>query len=254
MTQRQITLIRHLTFLVAAFSLFLAACSGKVQPSVTAGIDACAQCNMIIDTVNQSCGYMHDSEFVTFDSPGCLLKSYDEIRQRGVAAPQEIYFADYESSQFVPAGQTFFLLTDHISTVMDAGVLCFLTADGAEGMRTEADGVITDWTGFRRVRGRPDTIVEATITADGLAPEIIEVSKGALVLVKFQSDQLAEITLSVRGYPEIGEIVVLPSEEPTELRFFATKPGAGFPVIGKDDQALGMIRVTGAHTMDEEAM
>jgi len=240
---------------VAAASLILGACSGEVRPEVSAGIDACASCNMVIDTVNQACGYMHEGDFVTFDSPTCLLRSCDGLRRQGAAFPTEIYFADYGSSEFVPAEDTVFLLTEHIPTVMGSGVLCFSSADGARVTRTAADEEITDWRGFRRLRGRPDTIVEATITPAGLSPEIVEVAKGDLVLFKLHGGQLAEeITISVRGYPEIGEVVVTPSEEPTELRFFATRPGAGFPVMGADEQALGMLRVTGAHTSDEEAL
>ncbi len=84
---------------------------------------------------------------------------------------------------------------------------------------------------------------------------LLKFQQGDLVLLKLHTNQLAEeTTISVRGYPEIEEVVVTPSEETTELRFFATRPGAGFPVIGSDGQALGMIRVTGAHTSDEEAM
>ena len=60
--------------------------------------------------------------------------------------------------------------------------------------------------------------------------------------------------MTIRGYPEIGQIVVEPSDEPTEIRFFATRPGIGFPILAADEQALGMMRVTGAHTADEEAL
>ena len=238
----------------AAFSLVLGACSGEVRPEVSAGIDGCEYCGMVIDTVNQACGYIHDGTFVTFDSPGCLLDSYDEKRREGTNVPTQIYFADYESSEFVPVEDTVFLLTENIPTVMSLGVLCFSTNEGAQATRTTADEEITDWTGYRRLHGRPDTIVEATISPEGLSPEIVEVTKGDLVLFKLNADQSAEeITFSVRGYPEIGEVVVTPSVDPTELRFFATRPGAGFPVMGAGDQALGMIRVTGAHTTDEEA-
>jgi hypothetical protein len=240
---------------VVVLVLMLGACSGEVRPEVAAGIDACASCNMVIDTLNQACGYVAGGEFVTFDSPACLLRSHDDFRRRGVEPPSEIYFADYESGEFVPAKTTVFLLTGHLPTVMGAGVLCFATAQGTEAVRSAADEEITDWTGYRRLKGQPDTIVEAAITPTGLSPEIIEVAKGELVLFKIHGGELTEkTTLTVRGYPEIGDVVIEPSGKPTELRFFATRPGMGFPVVGADEQALGMLRVTGAHTADEEAL
>ncbi len=254
MSKRHNTVFQPSLIAAAAFSLALGACSGEVRPEVVAGIDGCEYCGMVIDTVNQSCGYMHEGTFVTFDSPGCLLGSNDEKRRQGTNVPTQIYFADYESAEFVPAEDTVFLLTENIPTVMSLGVLCFSTNEGAQATRTTVDEEITDWTGYRRLHGRPDTIVEATISPAGLSPEIVEVTKGDLVLFKLNSGQSAdEISFSVRGYPEIGEVVVMPSENPTELRFFATRPGAGFPVVGAANQALGMIRVTGAHTTDEEA-
>ena len=60
---------------VVVLVLMLGACSGEVRPEVAVGIDACANCNMVIDTPNQACGYVADGEFVSFDSPACLLRS-----------------------------------------------------------------------------------------------------------------------------------------------------------------------------------
>jgi hypothetical protein len=238
-----------------ASSILLAGCSGEVRPSISVGLDACAQCNMVIDTTNQACGYVHDGHFVTFDSPSCLLRSYDGLRHQGSPPPTEIYFADYGSGEFVSAESVVILLTEHIPTVMDSGALCFSSTNGAEATRSAADEVITDWLGFRRLLGQPDAVVEAQITVDGMSPELVEVNKGDLVLFRIGGGQLHDpLPISIRGYPEVGEIVITPSEEPTELRFFATQPGVGFPVVDGDGKTLGMIRVTGAHTADEESM
>ncbi len=229
-------------------------CSGPVRPEVTAGLDACAECNMVIDQVNQACGHAVDGEFVAFDSPGCLLRNHDELRRRGLEIPTEVWLADYDSAVFVPAVQAALLFTDQIPTVMGAGVLSFATIQGAEAAQTSDNEMITDWTGYRRLRGQADTLVEAIVSTTSLTPEMVEVAKGELVLFRLSAGELDEaITLEIRGYPEIGEIVVTPSEDPTELRFYATRPGAGFPIFGVDDQPLGMMRVTGAHTDDEAA-
>jgi hypothetical protein len=254
MTHNFLASLRAGVPVVITLILALSACSGEIRPKVVSGIDACAGCNMIIDRVNQACGHVAEGEFIPFDSPGCLLRSHDELRRQGAEIPTEIFFADYQSGEFLPVDETVFLLTENQPTVMGAGVLCFATLDAAEGVRTEADEVISDWTGYRRLRATPDAIIEATITSDGLFPEIIEVAKNDLVLFKLHGDELADaVTVVVRGYPEIGEIEVTPTDEPTVVRFFANRPGMGFPILGLNDDALGMIRVTGAHTADEAA-
>ena len=240
---------------VVLLCLALGACSGEIHPEVTAGVDACRGCNMVIDTVNQACGHVAEGEFVPFDSPGCLLRRHDELRRQGTEIPTEIFFADYENGAFVPVESAVFLVTAHVPTVMNSGVLSFATVGGAEAMRTTAEEEITDWMGYRRLRGRPDAIVEATLSSVGLSPEVVEVAKGDLVLFRINGDQLDDaVTMSIRGYPEVGDFVIAPSKESTELRFFATRPGMGFPIVGTDERALGMIRVTGAHTADEEAL
>jgi hypothetical protein len=176
------------------------------------------------------------------------------MRRSGSEIPTDVWVADYDSAVFVPAGQATFLLTDQIPTVMGAGVLSFATSQAAEAARTSVDEKITDWSGYRRLRGQADTVVEAIVSTTSLTPEMVEVAKGELVLFRLSAGELDEtITLEIRGYPEIGEIVVTPSEDPTELRFYATRPGAGFPILRAGDQPLGMMRVTGAHTADEAA-
>ena len=234
-------------------TVILGGCSGPIHPEVAAGLDACAECNMVIDTVNQACGHVTDGEFVPFDSPGCLLRSHDEMRRRGEALPTEVWLTDYDTSEFIPAGQATLLLTDAIPTVMSAGVVCFASEAAAEAHRSTETDEITDWAGYRRRRGHPDIVVEAVVGPGAMEPEMVEVAKGDLVLLKLTAGELdAPAALSVRGYPEIGEIAVAPGAGPTEVRFYATRPGAGFPVMGADEP-IGMIRVTGAHTDDEAA-
>lgn len=244
-----------ITFLaVAATSIVIGSCSSPAEPEVTPGFDACAECNMVIDAVNQACGHVIDGEFIVFDSPGCLLRSHDEMRRRGLPVPTEIFLADYVSSEFIPAGRATLMLSDEIPTVMGAGVVVFVSAAEAEGHRSTDEEIVTDWMGYRLRRGQPDTIIDAHLTTTSLEPEMVEATKGDLVLLRLSADDLTEpAILSIRGYPEIGEIIVEPAAGPAELRFFATRPGAGFPVMGAGDEPLGMIRVTGAHTADEAA-
>jgi hypothetical protein len=70
-----------LMFLAAAMgtALALAGCTGDEKPAITAGVDACDACSMVIDQVNQACGYVREGSFVPFDSPGCLLRTYQAL-------------------------------------------------------------------------------------------------------------------------------------------------------------------------------
>ena len=48
---------------VAGILCILVSCAGEVQPRVEAGLDSCDYCGMIIDQVNQACGYVLDRQF-----------------------------------------------------------------------------------------------------------------------------------------------------------------------------------------------
>ena len=118
------TLLRFTaTGALAMAAALLTACSGEVEPKITRGIDGCRECGMVIDQTEQACGYVADGEFVTFDSPTCLLKSYEARGSGGDVLPQEVYFADYGDSSLCAAEEITFLLTDHVPTVMESGTL-----------------------------------------------------------------------------------------------------------------------------------
>jgi hypothetical protein len=242
--------------LILPVAAWLGACAGEVTPEIMAGVDACNQCNMVIDQVNQACGYVAEGEFVTFDSPVCLLRGLESRRHDGRTFPDAVYVADYGDASFHPADQATFLFTDHVPTVMNGRVLCFASHEGAESQREYPDEVITDWKGFRTARGEPDAVLEIVIGVAGMSPEVVDVAKGDLVLLRARTDGLDEdLALSVTGYPEV-EVFTLPvTGEGVEVRLLATRPGAGFPIIdASSGEPLGRLRVSGAHTLDEEAM
>jgi hypothetical protein len=113
------------------------------------------RCNMVIHKVDQACGYIEDGELMVFDAPVCLLASYEEFREREMAAPSQVYFADYQDGKWHPADSTAFLLTEHIPTVMEAGVVCFRSSEAAAAARSHPEERLTDWIGYRTVRGNP---------------------------------------------------------------------------------------------------
>jgi hypothetical protein len=233
----------------------LAACSRDVTPAVTAGVDACANCNMVIDEVNQAAGWIEGREFVPFDSPGCLLARYEARRKSGEPLPEAVYFADYEDGTFHPAEETTFLLTSHRPTVMESHVLAFGSRAAAERVREHEDETLTDWLGFRTARGQPDRDIEVTLGAEGLSPERIEVEKGELVVWSVRNTlEEGERRLAFRGYPELEPIPIPAGEEVTSFRLLAVRPGSGFPIVDEGTgEVLGAMVVRGPHTADEEA-
>lgn len=241
---------------VVLVAALLGGCQGEVELGVLSGVDACHECDMVIDKVNEACGYLEDGELVTFDSPGCLLRSCDQKRAEGLPVPEQIFFADYGDGSWHPAQSAAFLLTDHVPTVMNARVLSFGSSEAAEAIRQHPDERVTDWKGYRTARGEPDTVKEIVFGATSMLPEVVEVSKGDLVLWKVTGDQLEDnLQISVEGYPEVGIITIPATGEEVSCRFLALRPGMGFPVIkAQTREALGRLKVQGAHTLDEEAM
>jgi len=236
--------------------LLVGACGGEPEPGITAGVDGCSRCNMVIDRVNESCGWVLGGQFVPFDSPGCLLAGFDELRKSGQGLPAAIYFADYDNGLFNLAESTTFLLTEHVTTVMNGHVICFATAGRATAFRQHEDEIVTDWMGYRTARGEPDVVIDTVFGPRGMEPEVVGANKGELVLWRATGAGLDEdLMWAIAGYPEVGPVTVPADGNPVELRFFASRPGAGFPIEdAAGGQALGMLKVAGAHTTDEEAM
>jgi len=240
---------------VTLTAVLIAGCSGEPALEIAAGIDACDECGMIIDRTAQSAGYVVDGALVPFDSPLCALRSIAARRARGEAPPTAIYFADYRDSSLQPAEATAFLLTDHVPTVMESGVLCFASREAAESARRHESDRVTDWNGFRLARDEPDRVLEVRFGPDGMVPDVVEAAKGDLLLWRARSDGLdREIKVSIKGFPDVGEIGIPASGEEVELRMWADRPGAGFPVVAAGiERPLGALKVSGSHTADEEA-
>ena len=236
--------------------ILLSALSGCVREpkiEVIAGLDVCAECNMVIDQVNQAAGFVSGNDFITFDSPACLLRYLESMPKGERPQPADIYFADYRDGFFHNAAQARFLLTSHIPTVMNGGVVVFSDVEAAMGFREHPDEVVTDWLGYRTERGTPDLVLDVVFGPSGMEPEMVEADKDDLVVLRVVGSGLAEdLEFSIRGYPEAGSLTVPASGEAVEVRFLASKPGAGFPIGAVGSDPMGVLRVTGAHTADEE--
>jgi hypothetical protein len=230
-------------------------CSSEVEPKIVAGVDACRVCNMVIDRPREACGYIHSDEFVTFDSPVCLLRGYEALHRKSGSPPERVWFADYNEGTLHPAESMTFLMTDRIATAMESGVLIFAEPDGARTAGAHPGEVVTDWDGFRLLRGEPDRTLEVSVGVDGMVPEVVEAEKGELLMWHLSGTNLEQdLVVSLVGYPEVGSVVLPASGEKISFRMRAERPGDGFPILGAGGEALGRLRVRGAHTVEEEAM
>jgi len=246
---------RRLPAAVTLICLIAAGCSGEVQPEIVAGMDACAECSMLIDRPREAAGYVHHGKFVTFDSPVCLLRGYESLRGAGEELPSSVYFADYETGTLQAADAMTFLLSGHFTTVMEGGVLCFAERDAAIKLVRHDDEILTDWAGLQLARGEPDRVLEVSFSPTGMLPETVEASKGELLLWRASGERLErELEISVEGYPELGSVVVPASGTEVVFRMKAVRPGDGFPiVVASSGQTVGRLKVSGSHTRDEEA-
>lgn len=250
--------VTDLVILVVLATLVILAtlgCSSAAKIEIVAGFDVCHECQMVIDLPRQAAGYLANDKFVTFDSPICLLRSYDALDKRGEALPLAIHFAVDESGTLQSHGTAMFLLTDHHPTLMDGRVLAFADRASADAVRTEDDEVITDWSGFRLARGKPDRVVEVQFGPEGMSPDVVNAARGELIQWRARSTGYEEgLVLEVKGYPELETVVVPASGNEVVFRMRAVRPGAGFPIVADgSDRALGMLKVTGPHTVDEGA-
>lgn len=234
----------------------LGGCRQDVKVEVIAGIDACRNCNMVIDQLGQSCGFVSEGAFIPFDSPGCLLTSFENLRREGKPEPREIYFADYETGELTRAESVVFVPAREMPTVMNSGVICFSSHERAQAVSGQDQREFQDWIGYRTARGRPDVEIEVLLSPKSMSPESVEVKKGELVLLKISGEQLEDdVELSVEGYPELRTFTVPSTGGVVSARLWALKPGMGFPIIDiRNGRTLGRLSVAGPHTSDEEAM
>jgi len=243
---------------ITAFGLLFIyyACENQAKPEIHADIDNCVRCGMVISQVNQGAGFFHENEFVTFCSPTCLVRDYQEINEQQRPALVQVYFADFPTSAFVRADSTHFLLTGHISTVMNSGTLCFRNKSAAENNMRHQDEILADWELFQTLKGLPDKVVNIILSPDGMEPEIVVLNKNEIIEWIFKaSEEKSTGEFYLKGYEEFGTIDIPSADEPVRFRMKASKPGSGFPVVRMDnDKIMGMVKISGAHTSDEEVM
>jgi hypothetical protein len=211
---------------------------------------------MVITETNQSCGYFHEDNFATFCSPICLLTEYEYVRKEKTGVKNLIYFTDYESRQFIRSDSTYFLVTNSLPTVMNSGVLTFQSEERAQSLMKKSDEFVTNWKKYQLLAGKPDKIIKVKLNNDSMDPNVFVIKKNHFIQLDIKNmDQLNGKSLIIKGYEEMGTFRFMKEESYLSVKLIADKPGSGFPIILEGiQQPVGMIKVEGAHTLDEEVM
>jgi hypothetical protein len=248
-------MVLRLTLLMV-LAFHLPGCGGSDEPEIQAGVDVCKNCNMVISQTNQAAATVQDGDFHTFCNPLCLLKDLAKHGSRPGTDRARFLFADFETGSLMGADTTYFLLTENLTTVMRSGVLCFGSEAQALSYQRAAQEVVTDWRGFWVKRGTPHKTIQVILEKSGLSPEVIVVDKNDIVeLILTNDNPTRGYTFTIKGYEEVGVISLPDGTEKVRVRFLANKPGIGFPIINHENKSsVGMLRVLGAHTADEETL
>ena len=89
-----------------------------------------------------------------------------------------------------------------------------------------------------------------------MEPAVVVFSKNEIIQLEFEKiGQIKNQQFFIRGYEKVGKFKFPEGESFLTIKMIVDKPGSGFPIMMEGiDQPFGMIKVLGAHTMDEEVM
>jgi len=238
------------------FSVVFFCCKSEQIPEIHSGIDDCKHCKMVISQTNQACGFFQDKNFVTFCSPACLLSEFEYLKKEKKINVNHIFFTDYESKIFVRSDSTYFLFTNSIPTVMNSGVLCFRSIENAKSLKNHPKDTVTDWREYRIMEGTPDKIIRLKLSNNSLEPGVLVFNKNEIIHIEIENvDHQVNPNISIKGYENIGNFTFPEGESILTIKMLTDKPGSGFPIMMEGiEQPIGMLKITGAHTMDEEVM
>ena len=246
--------VNYLLFILLSVLFFC--CKAEKKPQIHSGIDDCKHCKMVISQTNQACGFFLDNNFVTFCSPPCLLSEFEYQKKDKRINPNHVFFTDYESKKFVRSDSSYFLFTNSIPTVMNSGVICFRSMENAENLKSNQHDIVTDWKKYQIIVGTPDKIIRLKFSKNYLEPNVLVFNKNEIIHVEIENlDQHIKPNISIKGYEDIGNFTFLEDDSILTIKILADKPGSGFPIMMEGvDQPIGMIKVKGPHTLDEEAI
>ncbi|MCP4704458.1 MAG: hypothetical protein GY865_07595 [candidate division Zixibacteria bacterium] len=230
-----------LIFLVFLILLSIVSCQMKVEPMITANIDQCEHCTMIIQDIDHGSVLIDSMEEIhTYCSPVCMILEKDNIGK--VFAQNSQYLFDHNNLSAIPVSKAFIVHGD-FNTAMGHGLLAFADKTEADQFAIEMNGEILDWNELRIRYESPDNIINLSDN-----PQNVEVAKNNLIFVTYNNITDEDITINLLGYQ--WEMMV-PANSSDSSIFIASKPGQGFVFQTNGKENLSALFVTGDHTSEE---
>ena len=225
----------------------LVSCQTKTEPALSAGIDECRVCSMVIDKIDHGAVILDSEENLqTYCNPVCLINDINKGKIRGPKIDGAIFLFDYDDLTPIAASRASIVHGD-FPTTMGHGLLAFKDRHAADNFAGEVSGAVIDWNRLRARHELPDTRIDLDVN-DTDDPPILEVQRGEVIEVFYRNDSPNEVTISLTGY-EFEMPISADAEE--SGRFVASRPGSGFVFKNNDASILAKLLVLGDHTAEE---
>ncbi len=130
-------------FLLAIYLLLLGACQARpdisLPPEILYGEDICTECGMIISEARFAAAYYTpDGEARRFDDIGGML-THHARQQEDVA---RFWVHDYETEEWIVAGDAFFVSVDDLHTPMGFGLVAFSDQTRARNFADQSQSMV----------------------------------------------------------------------------------------------------------------
>ncbi len=145
-----------LVCLVLFISLLFGGCARgdtAIKPAeIQYGLDACAECNMIISDPRYASSYAREIsegryESLSFDDIGDMVVHAQKHPEHKIVG---WYVHDYQSQEWIDATQAFYVLGHDIRSPMGHGLAAHTTRTAAEQMATTVKGEVLTWTELQK--------------------------------------------------------------------------------------------------------
>jgi copper chaperone NosL len=136
-------------FIAIIILAFVVACQSPVDlsqpPEIRYGEDMCTECGMIISEPRfASAYYTVDGDARRFDDIGGMASHHTGL-QEDVA---QFWVHDYDTEEWIIADQAFFVMSDHLHTPMDFGVVAFSDQERAQKLASEINAMVMTFEGL----------------------------------------------------------------------------------------------------------
>lgn len=133
------------TMTAAAFLLVLGGCGDAGPRPLVAGVDACADCLMVIDASGYGAEVVtRTGKILTFDSVECMANHLLHANEAG--EPRSLWVTDFSNPErLVPAETAFYLVSPTLGSPMGLGVTAFARVEDRDGAVHAFGGEPVGW-------------------------------------------------------------------------------------------------------------